>query len=128
RGDGFGGTNDDFFLRGFRRDNVYRDGRRLAANQRNPTTDIESIEVIKGPASLLFGAIEPGGVVNIVTKKPQAQPRRYLEATFDEYGKRHLLGDFTGALDGDGTLLYRLSASYEDSDTFRDGKQVERTV
>ncbi|WP_394537102.1 TonB-dependent receptor [Lysobacter enzymogenes] len=128
RGDGFGGTNDDFFLRGFRRDNVYRDGRRLAANQRNPTTDIESIEVIKGPASLLFGAIEPGGVVNIITKKPQAQPRRYLEATFDEYGKRHLLGDFTGALDGDGQLLYRLSASYEDSDTFRDGKQVERTV
>lgn len=128
RGDGFGGTNDDFFLRGFRRDNVYRDGRRIAANQRNPTTDIERIEVIKGPVSLLFGAIEPGGVVNIVTKKPQAQQRRYIEATFDEYGKRHLLGDFTGALNADGTLLYRLAASYEDSDTFRDGKQVERTV
>lgn len=128
RGDGFGGTNDDFFLRGFRRDNVYRDGRRLAANQRNPTTNIERIEVIKGPVSLLFGAIEPGGVVNLISKKPQEQPRRYLEATFDEYGKRHLLGDFTGPLNADGSLLFRVAASYENSDTFRDGKQVERTV
>lgn len=115
-------------MRGFRRDYVYRDGRRLASNQRNSTTDIERIEVIKGPVSLLFGAIEPGGVVNIVTKKPQAQPRHFLEATFDEHGKRHVMGDFTGALNDDGSLLYRVAASEENSSTFRDDKDVKRTV
>ena len=128
RGDGFGGTNDDFFVRGFRRDYVWRDGRRQSFNQRNATTDIERIEVIKGPASLTFGAIEPGGVVNIVSKQPQAQQRRYVELTLDEYGKRHVLGDFTGALDDAGTLLYRVATSYEDSETFRDDKNVERTI
>ena len=128
RGDGFGGTNDDFFIRGFRRDYVWRDGRRQTFNQRNSTTDIERIEVLKGPSSLTFGAIEPGGVVNIVTKQPQATPRHYVELTFDEYGKRHVLGDFTGPLNDDGTLLYRLAASREDSETFRDDKNVERTV
>jgi iron complex outermembrane receptor protein len=128
RGDGFGGTNDDFFLRGFRRDYVWRDGRRQSFNQRNATTDIERIEVLKGPSSLTFGAIEPGGVVNIITKKPQAQTRRYVELTLDEYGKQHVLGDFTGALNDDGTLLYRVATSYEDSETFRDDKSVERKI
>ena len=128
RGQGFGATYDDLFLRGFRAQVIYRDGRRITFNQRNPTTQIDRIEVLKGPASVLFSAIEPGGVVNIVTKKPLGEPRHFLNASFDSFGKRYVLGDFTGPVTADGQLLYRIAASYENSDTFRDFNRVKRTI
>lgn len=128
RGQGFGATYDDLFSRGFRAVVIYRDGKRITFNQRNPTTQIERVEVLKGPGSMLFSAIEPGGAINIVTKKPQAEPRHFLNVLLDEYGKRYLLADLTGPLDAGGSLLYRVAASYENSDTFRDHKDVKRLV
>lgn len=126
-GDGFGGTLTDFLLRGFQRDAMFRNGMRLSQTEINqpPTQNIESIEVIKGPASVLFGQIEPGGLVNIATKKPTYTHRGFAQLVFDDYGKRLATFDLTGPLSGE-TLAFRINASLERSSTFRDFFEVDR--
>jgi iron complex outermembrane receptor protein len=125
--DGFGGTQTDFLLRGFQRDAMFRNGMRLSTTEINqpPTQNIETIEVIKGPASVLFGQIEPGGLVNISTKKPTYTHRGFAQLAFDDYGKRLATFDLTGPLTGE-TLAFRLNASVERSSTFRDFYDVKR--
>lgn len=125
--DGFGGTQTDFLLRGFQRDAMFRNGMRLGQTEINqpPTQNIETIEVIKGPASVLFGQIEPGGLVNIRTKKPTYTHRGFAQVVFDDYGKRLATFDLTGPLTGE-TLAFRLNASVERSSTFRDFFEVDR--
>lgn len=125
--DGFGGTLTDFLLRGFQRDAMFRNGMRLGTTEINqpPTQNIESIEVIKGPASVLFGQIEPGGLVNIRTKKPAYTHRGFAQVVFDDYGKRLATFDLTGPLAGE-TLAFRFNASVERSSTFRDFFEVDR--
>lgn len=81
-------------------------------------TNVEQIEVLKGPAAILFGVSEPGGVINLVTKKPLSEPFVDLEV---KAGNRNLISpsiDLSGPLTEDGSILYRLNASYrrEDSD------------
>lgn len=77
-----GGTQDAIIKRGFgdnRDGSILRDGVR-SAQARNFTPTTERVEVLKGPASMLYGMGEPGGVINMITKKPQpvllAGPRR----------------------------------------------------
>ncbi len=70
--DGLADSNNDYFVRGFPRNAVYIDGFRLEGNtgtKIHPST-IGAVEVLKGPSTLLFGQSEPGGVVNIVRKRP----------------------------------------------------------
>lgn len=81
-------------------------------------TNVEQIEVLKGPAAILFGVSEPGGVINLVTKKPLSEPYIGLEL---KAGNRNFISpsiDLSGPLTEDGSILYRLNASYrrEDSD------------
>lgn len=103
----------------------------LAARQNSPNiANIERVEVLKGPASVLYGRAEPGGLVNLVTKRPQPQTQRVVDlrsGTF--FGGGPSFGDdssFRGAIDltgpvGDGErYLYRFIASYDDSTSFRD--------
>ncbi len=81
---------------------------------------IERVEVIKGPASALFGNASPGGTINRVTKKPLAEQRQSISATVGSFNTFRTLGDFTGAMSKDKTLLYRLNLGYENSGNFRD--------
>ncbi|WP_420591136.1 TonB-dependent siderophore receptor [Bacterioplanoides sp.] len=126
-GDGNGNVKDDFGLRGFKSATTYRDGVRVITSKTS-TANIEALEVIKGPASVLYGAVQPGGIVNIVTKKPQASPYHLLNTTLDNKGKRYLLADSTNSINDDQSLLYRMVASYEDSETFRDESDIKRTL
>ncbi|MEO0490333.1 MAG: TonB-dependent siderophore receptor, partial [Cyanobacteria bacterium J06659_2] len=80
---------------------------------------IETIEVLKGPASILFGSLEPGGVINLVTEQPTSEPfyRFSLRS-----GNRTLIEpslDLSGPLTEDGRLLYRLNALHRTEDSFR---------
>lgn len=87
------------------------------------TANLERIEVLKGPASTLFGEINPGGVINVVTKKPLSQP--FYEAEV-QIGSRDFFRpriDFSGPLTQDGNLLYRLNALISNDDGFRDFNQ-----
>lgn len=115
-----GGTNDVFILRGIEVQNINQDGFQLSRNsQRVQTANIERVEVVKGPNAILTGTGAPGGVINVITKRPQADPRHTLTYSFDEFGKKDLLFDTTGKVNESETLLYRFVASTEDSDTFR---------
>ncbi|MBE7385517.1 MAG: TonB-dependent receptor [Leptolyngbya sp. SIO1E4] len=114
-----------FIVRGFDDPSILRDGFRLTfggfGNPGNQEiSNLETIEVLKGPASILFGSIEPGGVINLVTKKPLSEPFYDLGL---RVGNRALLEpsiDISGPLDEDGRVLYRLNALYRNEDSVQD--------
>lgn len=81
---------------------------------------IERVEVIKGPASALFGNASPGGSINRVTKKPLRESRKSISTTVGSFNTLRTLADFTGTMTEDKKLLYRLNLGFENSDGFRD--------
>jgi iron complex outermembrane recepter protein len=85
----------------------------------SPIGTIEQVEVLKGPASVLFGAGEPGGIVNTVTKKPLSEPFYELAFEAGNYGLYQPSLDLSGPLNVDRTLLYRFIASYQGSSDFQ---------
>lgn len=84
------------------------------------TNYLERVEVIKGPASALFGNTSPGGTINRVTKKPLQEKRQSLSFTSGSFNTLRALADFTGPMNEEKTLLYRLNLGYENSGSFRD--------
>ncbi|WP_077035135.1 TonB-dependent siderophore receptor [Pelomonas sp. KK5] len=94
-----------------------------------PTIGVQSVEVVKGPMSLLYGQVQPGGFVNIVSKKPMSSRKSYIDlkvSSFDGAGisigdkNAYNFGlDTTGPIDKDGTFLYRLVAEGTNKDGFR---------
>ncbi|NJL99920.1 MAG: TonB-dependent siderophore receptor [Synechococcaceae cyanobacterium SM2_3_2] len=129
QGNSFGNTGDRFIIRGFTQFNNLRNGLRVDAfpNGFSETSNLESVEVIKGPASILAGDLEPGGIINLVTKKPLAEPFYQLEA---RVGSRQLFRpsiDLSGPLTDDGNIRYRLNAMYETAESFRAfDQEIER--
>ncbi len=123
---GFAGTADQFNIRGFFSQDIFRDGFRDPA-EIFETSNIERIEVLKGPASILFGNIEPGGAINIVTEQPLPFPYYAAELDVGSFGFVRPSIDLSGPITDDAALRYRLNATYEYSDGFRDFDQnVER--
>ncbi|EDZ66319.1 TonB-dependent siderophore receptor subfamily [Nitrosococcus oceani AFC27] len=118
---------DNFIIRGFTSSNfnVYRDGLRLGT-QSFETANLERVEILKGPPSALFGRSNPGGLVNMVTKKPLTQPYYALSQQFGSYDLYRTTLDATGAITDDGALAYRLNFVYLDSNSFRDFVDRER--
>lgn len=80
--------------------------------------NVERLEVLKGPASILYGRTEPGGVVNVLTKKPQENFQGEFNAGVGSWSNYWLGADLTGALNEGKTLLYRLNIAAEDSDSW----------
>ncbi|MCB8821826.1 TonB-dependent siderophore receptor [Microvirga rosea] len=70
---------------------------------------LERIEVLKGPASALYGGSASGGIVNLVSKRPTTEPLRYIEAGINSWGNGYGAFDFGGALDKDKIWSYRLT-------------------
>ncbi|MEH2259496.1 TonB-dependent siderophore receptor [Nostoc sp.] len=89
-------------------------------NTLTPIGTIEQVEVLKGPASVLFGALEPGGIINTVTKQPLSEPYYKLGFEAGSYGYYQPSIDFSGPLNADKTLLYRLIAGYEGSNNIQE--------
>jgi len=130
--DSFGGSLDRINIRGFQSDVFLENGFRRGSFNSTGLADIELIErleVLKGPASVLYGNIEPGGVVNVITERPLSIPEYTLEGTVGSFGLLRPSIDLTGPLDANGRILYRLNALYETEDGFRDYDQdLERFV
>ncbi|WP_442591638.1 TonB-dependent siderophore receptor [Pedobacter sp. AW31-3R] len=84
------------------------------------TNNLERVEVIKGPASATFSSVDPGGSINMVTKKPLTEDRKQISITTGSFSTMRAALDFTGPLNEEKTLLYRLNVGYEDSKSFRD--------
>jgi iron complex outermembrane receptor protein len=124
QGNNFGGTSDTVMKRGFgdnRDGSIMRDGMPLVQG-RSLNASTERVEVLKGPASLLYGIQDPGGVINVVSKRPQLEQYNALTLRGSTYGsgKNGSGGglDSTGAL-GDSPLAYRLIVDHEDEDYWR---------
>jgi len=110
-------------IRGFSTSNlpILRDGFRIYENfSFQETSNLERIEVLKGPASVQYGQLDPGGVINLVTKKPLSEPFYEIQAQFGSYGLIRPSFDVSGPLTDDGKLLYRLNATYQREEGFRD--------
>lgn len=118
----FDGGLELFQVRGFRTFNTYVDGLRISNGNGNPTSliNVDRVEVLKGPASILYGRADPGGIINIVTKKPQATPRTAVEQQIGSYDSYRTTLDTTGPLTKDGALLYRLTAEVDHDHSFRE--------
>jgi iron complex outermembrane receptor protein len=107
------GTGNNFIIRGFQNQNVYRNGLRAnnSFRQEFDTANLQSIEVLKGPAQL-YGRTEPGGLINLTTKKPLDIPYYSLEQRFGSYDLYRTEWDATGPVTSDKSLLYRFTGAY----------------
>ena len=76
---------------------------------------VERIEVLKGPASVLYGQNPPGGLVNVITKRPTRLPQGKVELEYGSNDYRHLAVDSAGPLNDDGSVLYRVVALARDT-------------
>ena len=123
-------TGDVVVLRGFSVNASYRDGTRYQTNRFDGQQEpygLERIEVLKGASSILYGAAEPGGVLNTVSKRPTTDPLRELNVSLGSFNRKQVSGDFGGALSEDGAWSYRLTALKRDSDTSIDHVPDNRT-
>lgn len=117
---------DDITIRGFRNfDDRRINGLRSYNNfwSQPYIANVERVEVIKGPSAVLYGQASPGGVINIVTKKPLAERRHEIRGDVGTFGSGDNQGflalDTTGPVNENGSLLYRFNASTWDQDSFR---------
>ncbi len=116
---------DEYTIRGFRAENA-RDINGLRGYNTTYTStmlvNIERVEVIKGPTASLYGNCDPGGTINMVTKKPLDHTEGELNVFAGNGSWDHFRaeGDLTGALNKNKTLLYRLNAGYDQKNSFRD--------
>jgi iron complex outermembrane receptor protein len=119
---------DSFNIRGFSNRNIIRNGLRDDTNVTagSGIANIEQIEVLRGPASVLFGQGGAGGTINIVTKKPLETPFYSVEGTIGSYNLFGGSVDLSGPLNEDKTLLYRLNMSALSQDTFVDFVDIQR--
>ena len=127
-----GGLWDTYAMRGFTGDpnfgSDYMVNGFAASRGYNGLRDVAgtgSIEILKGPASALYGRGEPGGTVNILTKKPRFTPSYGVEASIGSHATRRVALELTGPLSE--TLAYRLNAAHQAGDSFRDTLHSERT-
>lgn len=115
-----GGTQDAFVRRGFganRDGSIMTNGLRTVL-PRSFNAATERVEVLKGPASTLYGILDPGGLINVVTKRPEKTFGGAISATSSSFGGGTGQVDVTGPIDGT-RLAYRLTGEYQDEDYWR---------
>ncbi|MBC1217978.1 TonB-dependent siderophore receptor (plasmid) [Trichormus variabilis ARAD] len=118
---GAGPGSSGFIIRGFADDyETLRNGFRTQGGFARDLANIDRVEVLKGPAAILYGSGFQSGTVNTITKKPLEDPLYEVKATFGSYSFYRGEVDFTGPLTQSGSLLYRLNASYQNEGSFRD--------
>lgn len=132
RQNNFGGIWDAYAIRGFAGDeslpsgvlvNGFNAGRGLGGPR--DASNIERIEVLKGPNSALFGRGEPGGTVNIITKKPEFRPEGGFTVSGGSFGTWRVEGDYTNALVAN-TIAFRVNGAYNHTNNFRDILATDR--
>jgi iron complex outermembrane recepter protein len=133
RQNNFGGLWDNIAIRGLPGNEntgmaMLRNG--FAANRGfnapRDLADVERVEFLKGPAAALYGASEPGGTVNLVTKKPLWRTGTSAELYAGNYDSYRAAIDTTGPLGQ--SFAYRVNAAWEDRGSFRDFVKTERAV
>ena len=127
-------TGDDYLARGFQTDNLLVNGNRVGQPTTLDIANVERVEALRGPTAALFGRGDPGGLVNVVTKQPLADPFYQVGLT----GGTGLFGDGSrfrdvratvdtgGPIDEQGRVRYRFNAAAEYERSFR--KDIDEKV
>ncbi|WP_198424120.1 TonB-dependent siderophore receptor [Chryseobacterium sp. JV274] len=84
------------------------------------TSNIERVEIFKGPASITMSSVDPGGTINMVTKKPLSTSRHEISSSGGSFDTYRVTTDLTGPLNKSKTLLYRFNGAYQNAQSFRD--------
>jgi iron complex outermembrane receptor protein len=120
------GVYEQYSIRGFAdpdRDDynvLLVDGMRFAGNRYSTqTNNVESIQVLKGPSSILYGRGAVGGAINIIRKKPQPSPAYDFTYRGGRFNSHQVAGGATGPIDSRNHVLYRLDASFDHSNGWR---------
>ncbi len=132
RQNNFGGLWNSFSIRGFSGDinlpsgflvNGFNAGRGFSGPR--DIVGIETVEVLKGPRSALYGRGEPGGKINLVTKRPKLQSGGYLQASYGSWNEFRVEAD-ADLVFGGGDSGVRLIGFFEDAESFRDEKETQK--
>jgi iron complex outermembrane recepter protein len=123
-GSGGGSRSEQFVVRGFQTSQVLRNGIRLQGITNS--ANLERIEVLKGPSSIFFGASDPGGVINVITKKPLAERYGSVRLGFGDNNYKYAEFDFNQPII-EKTLLFRFMGSQLDTDGWRKFWHDEQT-
>ena len=133
----YGATHryDYVAMRGFNDgsvDNIYLDGLKSMGDSGTYSTMqvdpyfLERVDILKGPSSVLYGRSSPGGLVALTSKKPLYEPYHQIQATAGTQGQRGLAFDFSGPVDEDKRIAYRLTGLTDRSDTQFDHVEEKR--
>jgi len=133
----YGATHryDYVAMRGFNDgsvDNIYLDGLKSMGDSGTYSTMqvdpyfLERVDILKGPSSVLYGRSSPGGLVALTSKKPLYEPYHQIQATVGTQGQRGVGFDFSGPLDDDKRIAYRLTGLTDKSDTQFDHAEEKR--
>jgi len=117
-------AGDLFYIRGFNATDygygLLRDGLRVQGNRYDTTTEpygLERVEIFRGPSSILYGENAPGGLVNLVSKRPTATPQGEVQLGYGSNNRRQLGIDVSGPLDDSGNILGRVVMLGRNADT-----------
>ncbi|WP_411835953.1 TonB-dependent siderophore receptor [Pseudomonas chlororaphis subsp. aurantiaca] len=133
----YGATHryDYVAMRGFNDgsvDNIYLDGLKSMGDSGTYSTMqvdpyfLERVDILKGPSSVLYGRSSPGGLVALTSKKPLLEPYHQIQATVGTQGQRGMGFDFSGPVDDDKRIAYRLTGLADRSDTQFDHNKEKR--
>lgn len=117
------GVGAQFYLRGFKQNFIFRNALALTQSDNTPlivdTANVERVEVLKGPSSMLYGRSDAGGLINIVTKQPLDQPLYRLEQQIGSYDHYRTEWDVSAPVAEVPGLAYRVSGAYQNNGSFR---------
>ncbi|MEX0324622.1 MAG: TonB-dependent siderophore receptor [Puniceicoccaceae bacterium] len=122
--------NDAFYIRGLRTGRSKRNGIIQLFTQ--DMTNVQKVELVKGPMSLLYGQVEPGGIINYLTLNALPEQRTDIKLIVGNYDHMRFQINHTGPLfdgkaDTSGRLLYRFDASYKKDNGYQDNTKDERS-
>ncbi|HRO69675.1 MAG TPA: TonB-dependent receptor, partial [Chitinophagaceae bacterium] len=118
-------TQESFYARGygFSSTNMFKNGSRVNTGSMPEMSSLESVEILKGSAAILYGNVAPGGVLNMVTKKPKFQAGGELSFRTGSYNLIKPAVDIYGPISK--KIAYRVNGTFESADSYRD--QVSST-
>ncbi|MHC8287429.1 TonB-dependent siderophore receptor [Pseudomonas sp. XS1P51] len=120
---------DQMTIRGFS-PAVYLDGLRMPgsrdASPQKDAFDLERVDILRGPSSVLYGQASPSGVVNMVSKRPLDTPFHEIGVEYGTFNKKRTTFDLSGPLDDQGVYSYRLAGLYDEADGQLEHTETQR--
>jgi iron complex outermembrane receptor protein len=120
------GTQESFFARGygFSSTNMFKNGSRVNSGAMPEVSSLETVEVLKGGAAILYGNVAPGGILNMVTKKPKFEFGGEVSLRAGSFNLIKPAIDIYGPISQ--KIAYRLNGTFESADSYRDKVSSKR--